>query len=463
MITLKLKYSCEDSCDQDLILKYMKQYTHVFRVAYNKLYNQEKVKQVDLLKLNHIDLLDSWWIASAMIDAKMLYNRFKTQKIIFGGKKNFLKRCKHQIDKETFNLNRLSGLSSIGEKKSGTKSVHGNRKFKLTTDLKQVTLKLKDKKINLNLIGNYSKNLLYKLSQVYKHQISDDTPLTYKIDTNYIYITFDESTVLNSKLNLTYVTTNRVLSLDLNPNYIGWSITDWKSSSEFNVIKSGVYSFKNITDKIQDLKGKGFNSESEIRKHLNNKLEYETYQIVKNLIKKAIYYKVQLIGIEDLSIKSKNLGKGRYLNGLINNKWLRNKFSICLEKYCNIYWFKFQKVKPDYSSFIGNFLFRSLNLPDMVLSSIEIGRRTYEFYNQYITKLNKIQKNIIQPNLKDFNYLYIKSLEEFNIQNIVLKDLKDLYYIFKNSKLTYRVPIPSNVQVFRFNSIKSAISIIYYN
>jgi len=158
-----------------------------------------------------------------------------------------------------------------------------------------------------------------------------------------------------------------------------------------------------------------------------------------------------------------NLGKGSYLNGLINNKWLRNKVSTCLEKYCNIYGFKFQKVKPEYSSFIGNFLFRSLNLPDMVLSSIEIGRRCYEFYEQYISKQNKIQKNIIQPNLKDFNSLYIKSLEEFNIQNTEFKDLKDLYYIFKNSKLTYRVPIQSNVKVFRFNSIKSAINTIQYN
>lgn len=462
MITIKLKYTCEDLCDQDLILDYMKQYTHIFRVAYNKLYNQEKFKLIDLLKLNHIDLLDSWWIASAMIDAKMVYNKFKSKKVIFGGKKNFLKRCKHQIDKETFNLNRLSSLFSIGEKKSGTKSVHGNRKFKLTPDLKQVTLKLKNKKVKLNLIGNYSKNLLYKLSQVYKHQVLDDTALTYKIDTNYIYITFDETIVLRSKLNSKQIT-NRVLSLDLNPNYIGWSITDWKSSSNFNVIKSGVYSFKDLTDKIQDLKGKGFSSESPIRKHLNNKLEYETYQVVKNLINKAIYYKVQLIGIEDLSIKGKNLGKGRYLNGLINNKWLRNKFSTCLEKYCNIYGFKFQKVKPEYSSFIGNFLFQSLNLPDMVLSSIEIGRRCYEFYNQYITKQNKIQKNIIQPNLKDFNSLYIKSLEEFNMQNEKVKDLKDLYYIFKNSKLTYRVPIQLNVQVYRFNSIKSTISVHQYN
>ena len=341
-------------------------------------------------------------------------------------------------------MNRLNGLTSIGEKKSGTKSVHGNRKFKLVADLKQVTLKLKDKKVKLNLIDNYSKSLLHKLSQVYKHQILDDTPLTYKLDANYIYITFDESIVLSSNLNLTYIN-NRVLSLDLNPNYIGWSITDWKSSNEFNIIKSGVYIFKDLTDKIKDLKGKGVSSESLVRKHLNNKLEYETYQVVKNLIKKAIYYKVQLIGIEDLSIKNKNLCKGSYLNGLINNKWLRNKFSICLEKYCNIYGFKFQKVKPEYSSFIGNFLFRSLNLPDMVLSSIEIGRRCYEFYNQYISKQNKIQKNIIQPNLKDFNSLYIKSLEEFNMQNVEFRDLKDLYYIFKNSKLTYRVPIQPNV------------------
>ena len=99
----------------------------------------------------------------------------------------------------------------------------------------------------------------------------------------------------------------------------------------------------------------------------------------------------------------------------------------------------------------------------MVLSSIEIGRRTYEFYNQYISKLNKIQKNIIQPNLKDFNSLFIKSLEEFNIQVNEFKDLKYLYYIFKNFKLTYRVPIQSNIQVYRFNSIKSAINTIHYN
>jgi hypothetical protein len=30
----------------------------------------------------------------------------------------------------------------------------------------------------------------------------------------------------------------------MNPNYIGWSIIDWKSESEFKVVKSGIYSIK---------------------------------------------------------------------------------------------------------------------------------------------------------------------------------------------------------------------------
>ena len=52
-----------------------------------------------------------------------------------------------------------------------------------------------------------------------------------------------------------------------------------------------------------------------------------------------------------------------------------------LTKRCNIHNIKLLKVKSEYSSFIGNFLYRHLNLPDMVLASIEIGRRGYEFYN----------------------------------------------------------------------------------
>ena len=76
----------------------------------------------------------------------------------------------------------------------------------------------------------------------------------------------------------------------------------------------------------------------------------------------------------------------------------------------------FLEVKPEYSSFIGNFLYRSLNMPDMILASIELGRRAYEYYNQYIRRTKEQKKNIIQPDIKLFNDLIIRSLEEFNIQ-----------------------------------------------
>ena len=82
------------------------------------------------------------------------------------------------------------------------------------------------------------------------------------------------------------------MSIDMNPNYIGWSIIDWTSESKFNIIKSGLISIKQLNDKDLKLKGKGFSSESKERKYITNKRNYETIQIVKNLINKAIYYKV---------------------------------------------------------------------------------------------------------------------------------------------------------------------------
>jgi len=117
-----------------------------------------------------------------------------------------------------------------------------------------------------------------------------------------------------------------------------------------------------------------------------------------------------------LKINSDDKNKGKKFNKLVNNLWNRNTLINNLTKRCNIFNIKLLKVLPNYSSFIGNFLYRSLNLPDMILASIELGRRAYEYYNQYISRSKEIKKNIIQPDIKLFNNLVIKSLEEFNIQ-----------------------------------------------
>ena len=96
----------------------------------------------------------------------------------------------------------------------------------------------------------------------------------------------------------------------------------------------------------------------------------------------------------------------------------------------------------------------------MVLASIEIGRRGYEFYNQYISKTKQIKKNIVRPNLSMFNKLYLESLEEFKLQP-AYKDLIELYYFFKKSKIKYRLSIDQfNLQFSRFTSYKSYICCI---
>jgi len=62
----------------------------------------------------------------------------------------------------------------------------------------------------------------------------------------------------------------------MNPNYIGWSIVDWKSSSEFKLVKSGIYSIKKLNDKDINLKSLHYSSESKERIYLSNKRNYET-------------------------------------------------------------------------------------------------------------------------------------------------------------------------------------------
>ena len=448
MQALKIKYQT-DKESLDIIRDYMKQYSSVQHFVYNRIQDgksQKDIKQ-QIKLLNNVNLLDSWFIQCSFYDIP------KVDKVIFGGKKNYFQRLKNNISNYEFKQKRLSAIYSIGEVVN--KSVKGNRKFHIEQDLENIIFKPnKLTKINLALIGlNKRKQILSKL---YQKQERKEIKIAYKLDLEYIYVIFEETDIYNYKIKFIK---NRVLSLDLNPNYIGWSIVDWKSESEFNVIKSGIYSIKNLNDKDFNLKHKGYSTESSERKYISDKRNFETLQIVKNIINKSIYYKCQIISIEDLNIKSSDKELGKRFNKLVNNLWCRTIFVNNLTKRCNIHNIKLLKVKPDYSSFIGNFLYRSLNLPDMVLASIEIGRRGYEFYNQYISKVKDIKKNIVKPDLSMFNKLYLKSLEEFKLQPIY-KDLIELYYFFKKSKLKYRLSIDKfNLQ---FSSFYSGTSLIVF-
>ena len=443
MQTLKIPYQTTQE-NLNLIKEYQKQYSSCLHFMYNRVKDGYSETEIKHLQINNIELLDAWFKQSCVKDATQIYT--KSSKVIFGGKKNYFNRLKGNITKEQYKENRLSALYSIGTRSN--KGITGNQKFHLEQDLNLIFKPNRKTKIELQL--KYHNKHLLKL--LYLNQETRKFSLTYKLDQKFVYITFDE-TQMNKQIYLEQIK-NRVLALDLNPNYIGWSIVDWKSENQFNIVKSGIYSIKELNDKNFDLKGKHYSSDSKERIYLNNKRNYETLQIAKNIINKAIYYKCQIVSIEDLKINSDDKNKGKKFNKLVNNLWNRNALVNNLQKRCNIFNIKLLKVKPEYSSFIGNFLYRSLNLPDMILASIELGRRAYEYYNQYISRTKEIKKNIIQPDIKLFNNLVIKSLEEFNIQREQFKDLVEIYYFLKKSKCKYRLSIDqfnlkTNVQFSR--------------
>ena len=68
----------------------------------------------------------------------------------------------------------------------------------------------------------------------------------------------------------------------------------------------------------------------------------------------------------------------------------------------------------------------------MVLALIEIGRRGYEYSSQYIDKTKNKKKNIVFPNISDFDDFYTKLLEEFSIKKKP-DSLLVLYSYIKNA------------------------------
>lgn len=455
MQTLKLKYRTTES-NINIIREYQRQYSHLLRCAYNRAKEKcvDKYIETNIKSLNNLPLMESFFTRSATKEAIQMAHA-TDNKVIFGGRKNFIDRCQNKITKEEFRNRRLSPIYSLGEANQ-----KGNRKFQISQDGGSILFKpCKSTHIVLEIIGTY-KQYRKLLSKLYNFQEAKSLPISYKLDSEYVYVTFDEKEVSNVKPIKSV--NNRIFAIDLNPNYVGWSVVDWKSSSSFNVIDSGVISIKKLNDKEFALKKtknnpNGYSSEHPERIYLNNKRVHEIYEISKHLVNIALHYRCSTFVVEDLSIKSSDKCKGKSFNSLCNKMWNRNKMVENIQKRCNIYGLSFQKVQPNYSSFIGNFLFRGLNLPDMILASIEIGRRGYEFSEQYIKKTKDIKKNIIQPLVEDFVDRCAKSLEEFGL-SVDFKDMIEVYYFLKNSKCRYRVSLDSlNPEFFSLFSKASLI------
>ena len=440
--TIKLPYISENA---ETINKYITNYNNVLRFTYNRLLDNDfklSTKQLTEMQksMNNV-FIDSHFLNSAQYEAKQLKGK---PKVIFGGRYNYLQRCIGKISNQEFKKNRLQPLLSVGEA-----CKLGNRKF----EIKSVDIILfKPDRYNHVILHlpKLRKNYKQYLQKLIFLQNGCSIPITYRLDLKYIYITFNElnEVVQSNKLDI-------IFAIDLNPNYIGWSVVDWVSSTKQKIVDAGVISNKLINDAECSLH-KSSNSKERI--YFSNKRSYENIDTAKFLVEIANHYQCEIFSIEKLEINSKDSGNGRRFNRLINNQWNRNIFYSQIEKYCNRYGIKFYKVVANYSSFEGNLIYRNTGLPDMCLSSIELGRRAYEFHHQYIVKDKPVTKNIMFDISDNAKTAIIQSLEELNY-SCAFNDIKSLYIQIKNSGLKYRVQLEDFIlkAVCSKKSIKSMV------
>lgn len=405
MKTIKLKIKNNIDLTAEL-----KEFNSIVRFSFNRF--QEGLKEKEIRsKVNSLFKNNCWFNQCAIKVGQQIFKKHKDKKIIFGGKFLLKQYMKKLITKEEYSLKKLLPINIQGEAKQ-----KGNRLFKFDLVNSKLTLKLSKKNHQGIEFYKPNKNQFRELSKI--QELVENKQLTVSVSLNneYIWLIFDES-LLNIQEKFKDLKINRVLGLDLNPNYIGLSVLEFNKNDEFKVIHKLVFDLSNLN--ITSKKS----SSDKSSKHLNNKRKFELILVCYKINKLINYWKCSKLCIEDLNIKSCNKGSGKNFNRLCNNVWNRNLVMNKLKLLSNIFSYELIEVNPVYSSFIGNLLYGNEQTPDMIASSIEIARRGYKKYS----------KGWFYP---------IFSIEHLNEQwkqtLSGIEDWKTAFNQIKKSKLKYR-------------------------
>lgn len=409
------------------LLKFQKNFNSIVRYAFNRFQEGLSEKDVRYKSQEIFNSEKSWFLQCAIKDGQSIYNKFKNQKIIFGGKKNLFRYLKGIKTKEQYKLDKLRPIFIQGEALQ-----HGNRNFEFHFDENYVIYKYsKDQHYRMDF-SNMRKNIQNQLFKLQELVSQNKLSIGVKIDVikQKLSLVFDESKVEDTFYK--DLKQNRVIGIDLNPNAIGLSIIEFdrNDSEKFEVLHKKVISTYKLNEKTIN----------------SNKRKYELIKICHIIDKLVNYWKCSKICIEDLSISSSNKGLGKNFNRLCNNVWCRTLVVNKLKMLANINRYSIIEVNPCYSSFIGNLNYGNENTPDMIAASIEIARRGFNKYN----------KGHFYPKFG------IETLDEQWKQTLCgVKDWKEAFYKIKESGLKYRFQLLDYIKnaVFRKFYIKSNIEL----
>lgn len=408
----KIEYTNKESIDYD-----SRVYSSIVRYSYNRL------KENNSTTLTYQDVrtkfnLNSHLCNCAVREAQGIIKRFKKEelpkKFYFGEFKRYIKGL---ITKDEFKQSRNLGLFSEGEQ--GSK---GNRLFKIDL-INQVIIYKRSRKehIPLKIKENLSPKRKRLLESIHLVMINRLSPVSFRVKDDNLYITYDE-TVVESFKKFKDLKSNRILGIDLNPNYIGLSILEFQSDNSFQVIHKQVFDISEL---------------NEIGS--TNKVRYEIQQIDNEILKLCKHFKVSKLVVEDLKFKKSNKFWSKKLNKLCKNKFRYCQIKNHLQTLCNVYGVELIEVNAAYSSFVGNFIYGGETTPDMIAASIELARRGYK----------KFQKEWFYPPM-----ITLERIKEV-LGNQWKKELKlsfnswiGLFNQIKKLELKYRFQLDGSMAVF---------------
>ena len=283
MKTIKLPIEYSNMEDLQIPHEYTRLQNNVIRIAYNRFREGLSEKEIRLfLKTMNLSsesiVIDSWFIQSGIYKAKEMFNKdqesFKSSgnfpKRIFGSKNNLIKRSKGLISKEEFKNNRILPLIIIGEAPR-----KGNRKFNFT-NTEFIEFKPFNKcKIDIQF-PKLRKNIKSELELLIKFSNSNELPYQIQLTDKFIWITFDSTKLKELEKQNKYVPIkNRYCGIDLNPNFIGFSVKDPLSDK---IIHTEQIDLKKLTGKNT----------------CPNKLNHETIEIFHYIGKKIKKFKYRI-------------------------------------------------------------------------------------------------------------------------------------------------------------------------
>ena len=413
------------------LLNTQKVFNNMVRYTYNRLVDNNDLKEKDLRKLiNETFKQPSWLTQCAIKDAIYLFKSNKTtglKTVIFGGFKNLKDYLLKKKSKEQYKLDKLLPITFQGETPK-----HGNRMFNFDFCNNKLIYKSNRKQHFTLTFKLPRKNILRDLLQLQELSRQNKIAITVKLNivSKKLYIIFDESKLQYEKYN--DLKNNRVIGIDLNPNSIGLSILEFNenNSEKFNILYKEVIS-------TYELNKTSVNS---------NKRKYELIKICYHIDKLLKTWKCGRICLEELTINSSDKGNGKTFNRLCNNVWCRNLVVNKLKMLSTIHGYFITEVNPAYSSFIGNILYGNEHTPDMVASSIEVARRAY----------NKFKKGHFYPPIQ-FNHLNEQWKQTLN----GLNSWKEMFQEIKKSKVKYRFLLLDYIQnaVFSKTYIKQKVTL----